>query len=58
MLEVEHRVLGNEHPNALASSSDLAATFRAQGKYREAEVLVAEVRETPGCVGLLFSSAT
>jgi ankyrin repeat protein/nucleoside phosphorylase len=38
-LEASERVLGNEHPDTLASVGSLASVLRDQGKYEEAEAM-------------------
>ena len=38
-LEARERVLGPEHPDTLSSVNNLAALYRAQGRYGEAEPL-------------------
>ncbi|KAL0929533.1 kinesin light chain [Colletotrichum truncatum] len=38
--------LGNEHPSTLTSMANLAATYRNQGRWKEAEELEVQVMET------------
>jgi tetratricopeptide (TPR) repeat protein len=45
-LEGFSRVLGEEHPNTLASINNLASTFWNQGRWKEAEELGVQVVET------------
>ncbi|KAF1346346.1 kinesin light chain 3 [Lizonia empirigonia] len=40
------RVLGDEHPDTLTSMANLAATYRNQGRWNEAEKLEVQVMET------------
>ena len=40
---LERRLLGDEHPNTLASASNLASSLRRQGKHAEAELIDREV---------------
>jgi tetratricopeptide (TPR) repeat protein len=44
-LETQERVLGDDHPNTLASMNALAGLYRAQGRYDEAEPLYLETLE-------------
>ena len=46
VVETMKRVLGEEHPDTLMSMSNLASTYRKQGRRKEAEVLEALVMET------------
>ena len=39
------RVLGNEHPNTLTATSNLASVYRLQGKYAQAKLLSDECAE-------------
>ena len=36
-LEIQRRVLGQEHPNALAVMNNLAMLYKHQGRYGEAD---------------------
>jgi hypothetical protein len=40
------RVLGDEHPETLASMANLALTYRFQGRWKEAEELNVQVMQT------------
>ena len=44
--ETQKRVLGEEHPDTLASMGNLASTYRNQGRWKEAEQLDVKVSET------------
>ena len=44
-LEIQERILGNEHPSTLETRSNLANLFRNQGRYDEAEPLAIETLE-------------
>ena len=44
-LEVSRRVLGEEHPDTLASMNNLAVLYLDQGKYAEAEPLLVKALE-------------
>ena len=44
-LELRRRVLGDEHPDTLASTNNLAELYRDQGKYAKAEQLYAQALE-------------
>ncbi|KAH0551781.1 hypothetical protein GP486_007000 [Trichoglossum hirsutum] len=46
VMEVEKRVLGQEHPDTLTSAANLASTYRNQGRWKEAEKLDVQVMET------------
>ena len=43
VLEVRKRVQGPEHPDTLATASNLASSLSGQGKYAEAEQMEREV---------------
>ena len=43
VLEQRRRVLGMDHPDTIMAAANLAATYRAQGRYGEAEKLEVEV---------------
>jgi hypothetical protein len=45
-LEICSRVLGEEHPDTLASITNLASTYGFQGRFKEAEKLETQVLET------------
>ena len=45
VMEVMHRVLGEEHPDTLASMANLAYTYFQQGRWKEAEELELRVLE-------------
>ena len=45
-METRGGVLGQDHPDALASMANLASTFREQGRWKEAEELEVKVMET------------
>ena len=45
MIETSTRVLGEEHPDTLSSIANLAATYRNQGRWKEAEELRVRVME-------------
>jgi serine/threonine protein kinase len=45
MLEIQRRVLGEEHQDTLASMSGLASVYYVQGQYDKAEPLLTEVLE-------------
>ncbi|KAH8758834.1 hypothetical protein BGZ57DRAFT_907136 [Hyaloscypha finlandica] len=45
-METFKRVLGAEHPLTLSSMANLAATYRDQGRWKEAEDLDVQVIET------------
>ena len=47
-LEVQRRVLGAEHPNALTSANDLAAGLHVQGEFPEAVRILRERRRCRG----------
>ena len=42
-LAVEKRVLGEEHPDTLTTTGNLASTYKMQGRYAEAAALQAKV---------------
>jgi hypothetical protein len=44
-METSARVLGPEHPDTLTSMSNLASTYRNQGRWKEAESLGVQVME-------------
>jgi hypothetical protein len=44
-MEMTKRVLGDEHPNTLSSIANLAATYRNQGRLKDAEELQVQVME-------------
>ena len=46
VLETRKRVLGEEHPDLLASMGNLASTYWNQGRLKEAEQLEVQVSET------------
>jgi len=46
VLETFRRVLGQEHPYTIASISNLASTYREQGRWMEAGELFLQVIET------------
>ena len=46
LLETRKRVLGADHPNTLTSMSNLASTYRQQGRWKEAEELEVPLLET------------
>jgi tetratricopeptide (TPR) repeat protein len=46
VIETRKRVLGDEHPDTLASIANLASTYRNQGRWKEAEELEVQVIET------------
>ena len=46
VMETRTRVLGQEHPDTLASMDNLASTYRDQGRWKEAEELEVQVMET------------
>jgi tetratricopeptide (TPR) repeat protein len=46
VMETRKRVLGQEHPETLASINNLASTYRNQGRWKEAEELETQVLET------------
>jgi tetratricopeptide (TPR) repeat protein len=46
VMKASARVLGQEHPDTLASMVDLASTFWNQGRWKEAEELDVQVMET------------
>ena len=45
MLEVQKRILGNEHQGTLTTAANLAATYAELGQYTEAETLERQVLE-------------
>ena len=45
MLATSRRVKGNEHPHTLAAATNLANTYRGQGKHAAAQELQLEVLE-------------
>ncbi len=45
-METSLRVLGQEHPDTLTSTGNLASTYRNQGRWKEAEELDVQVMET------------
>ena len=45
-METRKRILGQEHPDTLASMANLASTYRIQGRWKEAVKLQAKVIET------------
>jgi len=45
-METRKRVLGEEHPDTLASITNLASTYENQGRWKEAEELKVQVIET------------
>jgi len=45
VIEINKRVLSEEHPSTLASIADLASMYRNQGKWKEAEELEVRVIE-------------
>jgi hypothetical protein len=45
-MQARKRVLTDEHPDTLASMANLAATYRNQGRWKEAEELEVQVLET------------
>ena len=45
-METRKRVLGQEHPDTLASMANLASTYQNQGRWKEAEELFVQVMET------------
>jgi uncharacterized protein involved in tolerance to divalent cations len=46
ILEVEKKVLGEEHPSTLTSMANLASTYSNQGRWKEAEELEVQVKNT------------
>jgi len=46
VMETRTRVVGQEHPDTLASMDNLASTYRDQGRWKEAEELVVQMMET------------
>jgi hypothetical protein len=46
VMEASSRVLGEEHPDTLSAMASLAATYRKQGRWQEAEELFVKVIET------------
>ncbi|EED13125.1 hypothetical protein TSTA_056240 [Talaromyces stipitatus ATCC 10500] len=46
VIETRKKVLGAEHPDALASMANLAETYRSQGQWNEAEKLEVQVLDT------------
>lgn len=46
VMETRKRVLGDEHPDTLASMGNLAFTYNKQGRWKEAEKLGVQVMET------------
>ena len=44
-MEARTRVLGDEHPHTLTAMANLAATYRNQGRWKEAEELEVKVME-------------
>ena len=46
VVQTTKRVLGNKHPNTLASKANLASTYRNQGRWKEAEELEVQVVQT------------
>jgi len=44
-LDLRHRILGEEHPDTLATMNELATLYRDQGKYPQAERLFTKVLE-------------
>ena len=45
MIEIEKRILGEEHPSTLTSMANLATTYADQGRWQEAEELDVRVIE-------------
>jgi len=45
-MEMSSRVLGQEHTGTLASMANLAATYKNQGRWNEAEGLEVQIMET------------
>jgi Tetratricopeptide repeat/Domain of unknown function (DUF1897) len=45
-METRKMVLGTEHPDTLISIANLASTYRSQGRWKEAEALETQMRET------------
>jgi len=45
-MEMRKRVLGQEHPDTLASMNDVALAYSKQNRLKEAEELYAEVMES------------
>jgi hypothetical protein len=45
-METRKRVVGQEHPSTLARMSNLASTYRNQGRWKEAEQLEVQVVKT------------
>jgi tetratricopeptide (TPR) repeat protein len=46
VMQTWKRVLGDEHPDTLASMANLASTYRHQGRWKEAEELQVQVMQT------------
>jgi len=45
VIEKRKRLLGEDHPDTLSSMANLAATYRNQGRWKDAEVLQVVVTE-------------
>ena len=45
VMETRNRVLGPEHPETLTSMDNLASTYLNQGRWQEAEELLAQMIE-------------
>ena len=45
IVEMRKKLLGAEHPDTLASMTDLAGTYRNQGRWNEAELLLVQVMD-------------
>ncbi len=45
-METRKRVLGEEHPDTVSSTANLASTYWNQGRWKEAEELQVQVMET------------
>ena len=43
VIETSKKVLGQEHPDTLTSMSNLASTYRNQGRWKEADELEVQV---------------
>ena len=44
VLDLRRDVLGDKHPDTIQSMASLAATYHAQGRYKEAEKMYVKVR--------------
>ena len=48
VMDMTRKILGAEHPHTLCSMSNLASTYRSQGKWNKAEQLEVQVLEKIG----------